>query len=48
MQRTQAKTAIASLWSVNDGSTQSLMNAFYSLLQKPNITKAEVLREAQI
>ncbi|HEY9631795.1 MAG TPA: CHAT domain-containing protein [Coleofasciculaceae cyanobacterium] len=48
MQRAGARAAIASLWSVNDGGTQALMNAFYAILQKGNITKAEALRQAQI
>jgi CHAT domain-containing protein len=48
MQRAGARAAIASLWSVNDGGTQALMNAFYAILKKGNITKAEALRQAQI
>jgi CHAT domain-containing protein len=48
MQETGARAAIASLWSVDDGGTQVLMNAFYAALQKGNITKAEALRTAQI
>jgi CHAT domain-containing protein len=48
MQQTSARAAIASLWSVNDGGTQALMNAFYAALQGDNITKAEALRQAQI
>lgn len=43
-----ARATIASLWSVDDGGTQSLMSAFYTLLQKGNITKAEALRQAQV
>jgi CHAT domain-containing protein len=46
-QRAGVQAAIASLWSVNDGGTQVLMNAFYSALQK-GMTKAEALRQAQI
>ena len=48
MQRTGAKAAIASLWSVNDGGTQTLMDAFYAILSQGNVTKAEALRQAQI
>jgi CHAT domain-containing protein len=48
IQRTGARAAIASLWSVDDGGTQHLMDAFYSALQKPNTTKAEALQAAQI
>jgi CHAT domain-containing protein len=48
MQRTGARSAIASLWSVDDGGTQALMNAFYGTLEIGNTTKAEALRQAQI
>jgi CHAT domain-containing protein len=47
IQRTGARAAIASLWSVDDGGTQVLMNAFYAALEQ-NMTKAEALRQAQI
>ncbi|MGB7441224.1 MAG: CHAT domain-containing protein [Coleofasciculaceae cyanobacterium] len=47
MQRAGAKAAIASLWTVDDGGTQLLMNAFYNALQS-NFSKAEALRLAQI
>ncbi|MBM0745672.1 tetratricopeptide repeat protein (plasmid) [Phormidium sp. CLA17] len=43
-----AKAAIASLWSVDDGGTQELMNAFYTALKQGNITKAEALQKAQL
>ncbi|MGB7441126.1 MAG: CHAT domain-containing protein [Coleofasciculaceae cyanobacterium] len=48
MQQTKARAAIASLWQVDDGGTQALMNAFYEALQGNNITKAEALRRAQV
>lgn len=48
MQKTGARAAIASLWSVSDGGTQALMSAFYAALQNGNITKAEALRLAQV
>ncbi|GAB4201570.1 MAG: hypothetical protein Fur006_54160 [Coleofasciculaceae cyanobacterium] len=48
MQRAGARAAIASLWTVDDGGTQALMNAFYANLKQGNITKAEALRQAQI
>jgi CHAT domain-containing protein len=46
-QRTGARAAIASLWAVNDSSTEFLMNAFYDLLQQGK-TKAEAMRQAQL
>ncbi|MEQ8958547.1 MAG: CHAT domain-containing protein, partial [Coleofasciculus sp. C2-GNP5-27] len=48
MQRAGARAAIASLWTVDDGGTQRLMNEFYRHLQHGNTTKAEALRQAQI
>jgi CHAT domain-containing protein/Tfp pilus assembly protein PilF len=48
IQRTGARAAIASLWSVDDGGTQALMNAFYGVLKQGNVTKAEALRLAQV
>lgn len=48
MQQGGARAAIASLWSVDDGGTQALMDIFYTMLKRPNITKAEALRQAQI
>ncbi|MBW4560259.1 MAG: CHAT domain-containing protein [Mojavia pulchra JT2-VF2] len=48
MQKTGAKAAIASLWSVDDGGTEALMNAFYSQLTPGQSTKTEALRQAQI
>lgn len=48
MQQTGARAAIASLWSVDDGGTQALMNAFYTKIMQGKTTKAEALRQAQI
>ena len=48
VQRTGARAAIASLWSVDDGGTQALMNAFYGTLETGKITKAQALQKAQI
>ena len=48
LQTAGARAVIASLWAVNDGGTQALMNAFYLALKKDKITKAEALRQAQI
>jgi CHAT domain-containing protein/Tfp pilus assembly protein PilF len=48
LQRTGARAAIASLWSVSDGGTQALMDTFYAALQTGKMTKAEALRQAQV
>ncbi|MDJ0735898.1 MAG: CHAT domain-containing protein [Nostocaceae cyanobacterium] len=48
IQRTGAKSAIASLWAVDDGGTQVLMNTFYDLLYSGKLTKVEALQKAQI
>jgi CHAT domain-containing protein/Tfp pilus assembly protein PilF len=47
IQRTGARAAIASLWYVNDASTQTLMTAFYAALEQ-GWNEAEALRQAQI
>lgn len=46
--RSGARSTLASLWSVSDRSTASLMIEFYRELGKPNVTKAEALRRAQV
>ncbi|MGB3494139.1 MAG: CHAT domain-containing protein [Elainellaceae cyanobacterium] len=48
LQRTGARAALASLWSVDDGGTQQLMNLFYNALNDSELSKAEALRQAQI
>ena len=48
VQKAGAKNAIASLWSVNDAGTGSLMTAFYAELQKENAAISESLRRSQI
>ena len=48
MQRTGAKAAIASLWTVSDGGTQALMKIFYGELHKEKSSKVESLRQAQL
>jgi CHAT domain-containing protein/Tfp pilus assembly protein PilF len=47
VQRARAQAAIASLWYVNDESSQQLMIAFYAALAQ-GMTDAEALRQAQI
>ena len=43
------KSALASLWSINDEGTLALMTGFYQHLHQPDVTiKAEALRRAQI
>ena len=39
---------VASLWSVSDSATASLMAAFYKAMEKSNMRPAEALRAAQI
>lgn len=46
--RAGARSTVASLWSVSDRATITLMTNFYRELAKDNITKAEALRQAQI
>ena len=54
IQMAGARAAIASLWTVDDGGTQALMDAFYAALESKDVgqdaqpTKAEALRQAQI
>jgi len=48
MESAGARATIASLWSVDDGGTQRLMNEFYRILKQPGVTKAEALQKAQI
>jgi filamentous hemagglutinin family protein len=45
--QTGVKTAIASLWYVNDTATSALVSQFYQILRSANI-KAEPLRQAQL
>ena len=48
VQKAGAKSAIASLWQVDDAGTQALMTAFYNELQKGDVKHTEALRRAQI
>jgi len=43
-----ARSTVATLWSVRDNSTAYLMAQFYQELSKPEMTKAEALRQAQL
>lgn len=45
--RAGAKTALASLWFINDEATVPLIENFYKQLQTPGITKAQALQAAQ-
>ncbi|AFZ37936.1 Tetratricopeptide TPR_1 repeat-containing protein [Stanieria cyanosphaera PCC 7437] len=42
------KSALASLWAINDTITAQLVRDFYAALENPNLNKAEALRQAQI
>lgn len=42
------KSALASLWQVNDQATCYLMSTFYHILQNKEISKAKALQQAQI
>ena len=48
MQQAGADAAIASLWSVDDGGTQLLMEAFYDALSRGGLTKAAAVQQAQV
>jgi CHAT domain-containing protein len=41
------RTALASLWSINDASTVELVTKFYEVWRHPGVSKAEALRQAQ-
>ncbi len=48
MQNAGARATITSLWRVDDGGTQLLMNNFYNFLDGKKLSKVEALRQAQI
>lgn len=43
-----ARSALASLWFVDDSATSALMVKFYEFLRKPGTSKAEALQQAQL
>jgi len=48
MERAGADASIATLWTVDDGGTQILMDNFYRKLSQGQITKAQALQQAQL
>ncbi|NEP20478.1 MAG: CHAT domain-containing protein, partial [Leptolyngbya sp. SIO4C1] len=46
--RAGVRSAIASLWAVDDAATASLITRFYHHLLDPNLSKAQALRAAQL
>jgi CHAT domain-containing protein len=46
--RSGARSTLATLWAVQDESTAKFMIEFYKQLSKPNISKAEALRNTQL
>lgn len=46
--RAGTRSTLATLWQVNDASTAEFMVEFYQQLKKPQITKAQALRQAQL
>jgi CHAT domain-containing protein len=46
--RAGVRSAIASLWNINDEATVPLIEEFYTQLEQPNVTKAEALQKAQL
>jgi CHAT domain-containing protein len=43
-----ARSTIATLWPVKDKAAALMMTEFYKNLQKPQVNKAEALRQAQL
>ena len=48
MERAGADASIATLWTVDDGGTQILMDNFYRKLNQGSTTKAQALQQAQL
>jgi len=47
-QKAGARATLASLWKVDDGGTEALMERFYDALLRGRLSKAAALREAQL
>jgi len=43
-----ARSALATLWTVNDPASAALVSEFYNQLQDPTVSKAEALHRAQL
>lgn len=43
-----ARSALATLWFINDAASSNLVSDFYKELQRPSVSKAEALRQAQL
>ena len=46
--RAGVKSAVATLWSINDEATVALVETFYQQLRQPNVSRAKALQQAQI
>ncbi len=46
--RAGVRSALASLWNINDEATVPLIKEFYTQLRQSNVTKAEALQKAQL
>ena len=46
--RAGVRSAIATLWAVEDASSAQLISNFYTQLKNPELTKAKALQQAQI
>ena len=46
--RAGARSALATLWSVNDQASTELMTEFYTQLENPALSRAQALQRAQI
>ncbi|MGC1306296.1 MAG: CHAT domain-containing protein [Phormidesmis sp.] len=46
--RAGARSTVATLWNINDASTAEFMTRFYQQLSRPDLNKAEALRNAQL